>query len=661
MPDRLPAGEPPPGAVVRVIDTSLFIPPSPDPTGIDFLAASGTLLISDSEVDETERFSGVNIWEISLTGNPVRTSSTDAYSGEPTGIAFDGSTSPGRLFISDDNDDVILEVRAGADGELYTSDDSVTSIDARAFGATDPEDVAFDVTNNRLFIVDGADSTIFRLELGENGVLDGVPPAGDDVVTSFETTRLGLTDPEGAALDPETGHLFIVGQPPGVVLEVTTTGSLIRVLDTSMANALKPSSVVVAPGSVTPGSSSLYITDRGIDNADDPDENDGRIHELSLALLPGNHAPRVDVGPDRGLALTDVLALHGTAVDDGVPASQGALATRWSQVSGIGTVTFGDIHAAETTARFSIAGEYVLRLSASDGELTGLDELTVMVTGTRGEQVTRRRIAAGSDDAEERTTGDVTLGSTDLEIVFDRGGHQIVGLRFTGVDVPRFATISNAYIQFHSDDESFLPAELILRGVADDDARPFENEDFDISSRPTTAASVAWSPPPWPREDEAGVDQRTTNLAPVLEEIVSRPGWSAGNALVIVITGSGQRVASSFNDGPDVAPLLHIEHFPPRPDRPVFRRGDANDDGSMDLSDSTHILFFLFRGGALPECLASADVNDDLEIDVSDALYGLIYLFASGSPPPRPFPNCGVDPGSGGALGCASSRCSPTE
>jgi hypothetical protein len=44
----------------------------------------------------------------------------------------------------------------------------------------------------------------------------------------------------------------------------------------------------------------------------------------------------------------------------------------------------------------------------------------------------------------------------------------------------------------------------------------------------------------------------------VVQEIVSRPGWGSGNALVLVITGSGKRVAEPFEGG--FPPVLHIDY-----------------------------------------------------------------------------------------------------
>ena len=38
-----------------------------------------------------------------------------------------------------------------------------------------------------------------------------------------------------------------------------------------------------------------------------------------------------------------------------------------------------------------------------------------------------------------------------------------------------------------------------------------------------------------------------------------RGGWSNGNSLVIIITGSGRRTAKSYDGDANAAPSLHIE------------------------------------------------------------------------------------------------------
>jgi lysophospholipase L1-like esterase len=92
-----------------------------------------------------------------------------------------------------------------------------------------------------------------------------------------------------------------------------------------------------------------------------------------------NSAPFVDAGPNRTITLpSNQVALDGTVTDDGLPLS-GILTTTWSKISGSGTVTFDNASEVDTTATFSSADTYILRLTADDGASSNLDELMVVV------------------------------------------------------------------------------------------------------------------------------------------------------------------------------------------------------------------------------------------------------------------------------------------
>ncbi len=69
----------------------------------------------------------------------------------------------------------------------------------------------------------------------------------------------------------------------------------------------------------------------------------------------------------------------------------------------------------------------------------------------------------------------------------------------------------------------------------------------------------------------------------------------------------------------------------------LFRRGDANANGEVNLADGITVLLYLYQGRDLG-CLDAADVNDDGEVDLSDAISLFFYLFARKGPPPAPGP-----------------------
>ena len=242
--------------LVQTIDTSQWSPPSPDSAGVAYLPHRGTLLVSDSEVNEMPIFTGDNLFEASLSGTLVGTLTTISFSDEPTGI--DVNPANRHLFISDDTGTrSIYELNPGPDGEYNTADDIVTSFKTADFGSRDPEGLAYDPGSGALFIIDGVNREVYRVHPGANGLFDGVPPAGDDQVSSFDTVSLGLDDPEGIAFNFDSGTLYAVGDPAETLFEFTTGGALVQTIDISAADPRKPAGLAVGPGSQNPGEMSI--------------------------------------------------------------------------------------------------------------------------------------------------------------------------------------------------------------------------------------------------------------------------------------------------------------------------------------------------------------------------------------------------------------------
>jgi len=286
--------------------------------------------------------------------------------------------------------------------------------------------------------------------------------------------------------------------------------------------------------------------------------NDGALAgNDTMAVTVVNQAPSVNAGPDRWIALNQSAVLDGTVSDDGIPSPPGTVTALWEKVSGPGTVTFANPNAVDTTAQFSVIGSYQLRLTANDSAIAVNDTMAVTVydipTGTLD-----RRISAGNGDSEQRANGKITLNSTDLELVTD-GSIQTVGLRFSTMNIPQGATILRAYVQFRAHSVRTGATSLRIEGQAADNAAVFTTTNLNVSSRARTTSFVQWNPAAWNVTGEIGVAQQTPDLSPVIQQIVNRTGWINGNALALIITGTGVRTATSYEGGPAVAPLLHVE------------------------------------------------------------------------------------------------------
>ncbi|NQX85096.1 MAG: T9SS type A sorting domain-containing protein [Flavobacteriaceae bacterium] len=187
-------------------------------------------------------------------------------------------------------------------------------------------------------------------------------------------------------------------------------------------------------------------------------------------------------------------------------------------------------------------------------------------------------VSASGDDAEEElATGTIDLTSSDLELIYD-GGNQLVGVRFDNVQIPDGATLYRAYIQFtvDEDDSEEDPTDLVIHGELAQASTTFTDTANDISSRALTSNYVNWNEINlWETVGESGLNQRTPYVTNIVNEIVSQAGWTSGNAITFIISGTGKRVAESV-DG-SAAPILKL--FYQSPCNPI---GTACDDGDAN-------------------------------------------------------------------------------
>ena len=106
--------------------------------------------------------------------------------------------------------------------------------------------------------------------------------------------------------------------------------------------------------------------------------------DVTLRVVRTNLAPVVSAGPSQLLVHPERTAvLAGSATDDGFPEGS-ALSVAWSVVQGPGSVAFADADAASTVATFSYPGDYLLRLTAADGERTSHADTVVQVGAPSG-------------------------------------------------------------------------------------------------------------------------------------------------------------------------------------------------------------------------------------------------------------------------------------
>ncbi|HEX6289297.1 MAG TPA: SdiA-regulated domain-containing protein [Herpetosiphonaceae bacterium] len=282
--------------LIRVIDTSRWSPPSPDPSGITYWAQRDHLVTVDGEVEEMNIWAGANVFESTRAGSLVRTYNTTSWNKEPVGIDIDIAAN-GHWFVSNDSQQTIFDIDLGADGEFGTPDDRRRPFLTSGFGNGDPEGLSLGA--GKLYTVDGAGSQIYITSDGGNGIFEASDPT-----TSFDTGVLGIADPEGIDYDPRTGNLWIIDRRNDSLSEVTTSGRLIQSIDlAALVGATNPADVTLAPGSNNSAEQHLYIVERGVDNNVDPNENDGKIYEISITAAPPPPPPGANLLLNPGFEL----------------------------------------------------------------------------------------------------------------------------------------------------------------------------------------------------------------------------------------------------------------------------------------------------------------------------------------------------------------------
>jgi hypothetical protein len=152
-------------------------------------------------------------------------------------------------------------------------------------------------------------------------------------------------------------------------------------------------------------------------------------------------------------------------------------------------------------------------------------------------------VAASADDASEVvggvSDGVVSLTGTVIGFQSDRFG----GFRFI-LGVPHGTRVLRAYIQFTSSatpvGSGATACAVTMWCQSADDAAAFTTATKNVTDRLKTGQSVSWNLPSSTGTDawligDRGLNQRTPDLRHVIQEVLDRTGWAAGNGLVFVM------------------------------------------------------------------------------------------------------------------------------
>ena len=272
-------------------------------------------------------------------------------------------------------------------------------------------------------------------------------------------------------------------------------------------------------------------------------------------------------------------------------------------------------------------------------ESSGEYRVRLRVIGPGGESpIAHERAVLVSDPRNEMHLGDVAAfpGQESVYVpVIATHDRATQGFTIAAVYDPQVIRVRE--VVYEDTNLNGIGPELFAVSISDDPAEPFVTAGilFDV----TDPFDGRVFPP--------GQNQRIANIIVDLS-----PFAKVGSETLMELKNEVGRppLNNIFTvDGFTVLPLLgepgkvHVRRLrfpPPR----FFRRGDADSNGTVNLTDGITVLNYLFAGGANPACYDAADVTDDGSLDVSDATFLLNFLFKSGSYPAPPFPDWGLDP-----------------
>ena len=265
------------------------------------------------------------------------------------------------------------------------------------------------------------------------------------------------------------------------------------------------------------------------------------------------------------------------ATDDGSPVPPGALSYTIASLPQHGQLENATSHAAIAQAPATLPAHASQVVYRPQADWVGQDSFTFFANdggtapfGGKSNTATARisvvrevtveyQVSASADDAWVMRFG----GSQDLSGGSLCVGTSTAGMRFTNIPIPQGAAIKSATLSICSYTYGMTSAvEAKIRAEAADN--PADLTGRRVSTLSGTSASQVWN---W----DGGVSwtantwYESPDIRQIIQEVVDRPGWAPGNAMVILYAGTSyedDRRFWAFDGAPDKAARLKITYQP---------------------------------------------------------------------------------------------------
>ncbi|MFW6377139.1 MAG: hypothetical protein ACOCZ5_00700, partial [bacterium] len=296
-------------------------------------------------------------------------------------------------------------------------------------------------------------------------------------------------------------------------------------------NSLQDSSLAVYSGKNIDIDASNAISVKDSINLSGDASIDGRL-DVSNGYY-GLARPLTYIDTDTSVSQRTGTLMLNNNIDVQIPDSEdnGHVLTILSLDSSIKTIT--------TTSNQSI-GEFALQRLTREGEAFSIIEISngyKILFDTRLEfDINAPMVSAQT--AEEKLDGTV-VSSDDLdfpeEVVPSGTKYVRSAIRFENVSPPINMTITDFILEFVADDtgDGNPVPKLIITAEKTGDSAPLNTSNpYDLTSRPTTDASVEWIiDSSW----NTGEKYYSPQLRSIAQEIIDQPDWQAGNSFTVFI------------------------------------------------------------------------------------------------------------------------------
>lgn len=183
----------------------------------------------------------------------------------PINLAFDSRAN--RLLLYNSASQELIAIEAKADG--FVDPGAISRFEVQQFGVQNPQGMAVDPDSGALFILSEANSQIVWVKPDAKGSFDGAAALASGRISQIDLSRLGLGEMQGLAFNPTDGHIYILNPVYPKLYEVSLSGQLVAARDMSVLDLgfRDPQGIVFAHSADLtddPAQMHLFLMDSGM-------------------------------------------------------------------------------------------------------------------------------------------------------------------------------------------------------------------------------------------------------------------------------------------------------------------------------------------------------------------------------------------------------------